>query len=289
MRARAIILMLGALLPAALHGETLRLGWSAWSDAEVMSRLAKQLVEEHTEYEVELVLADIGIQYSGIARGYLDFMMMSWQPETHRDYLEKFQGRIDDLGVLYEGARLGWVVPAYTPVSSLRTIPDLANEEVESRLGWRIQGVDPGAGITRLSESALDAYGLDDYQLQYASGAGMAVALERAITRREWIVITAWRPHWIFGKHDLRFLDDPRGVLGANEEVHVIARQGFRTDFPVVAALLARMHLSMDRLERIMLEGERSGYPQAVEQFIRRNPDAIARWLGRRRDDASPN
>lgn len=272
-------LILVLLLPLAAAADTLRLGWTAWSDAEITSRMAKFLIEKHTEHRVDRVLADIGIQYSGVASGDLDFMLMSWQPETHRDYLDKFAAEIEDLGVLYEGATLGWAVPGYVPVDALGSLEDLARPGVASRLGWRIQGVDPGAGLTRLSEAALEAYGLERYQLQYASGAGMAVALRRAIDRRQWLVVTAWRPHWIFGQHSLRFLDDPKAVLSRDESVHAIARPGFRRDYPRVAALLARMHLTLDELEAIMLAGETEGYQHAVEEFVRTHSDRIDKWL----------
>lgn len=276
---KRILLAICLAINTSANAETFRLGWAAWSDAEVMSRLAKLVIEENTDHQVDRILADIGIQYSGIASGDLDFMMMSWQPETHRDYLEKFGDDLDDLGCLYAGARLGWAVPAYVPASTLGTITDLSKPAVQRSLGWRIQGVDPGAGITRLSEEALEAYRLEHYQLQYASGAGMAVALKRAIDRNQWIVITAWRPHWIFGKHELRFLEDPKGILSSDETVHVIARKGLREEHPDVAAILAQMQLPIEELEAIMLAGENSSYDQAVRDYVRQHPERVSRWV----------
>lgn len=277
---RLIVVVVTALLiHSSPRADTLRVGWAAWSDAEVMSRMAKLLVEEHTEHRVERVLADLGIQYSGIASGHLDFMMMSWQPETHRDYLEKFGGELEDLGVLYEGARLGWAVPDYIPESAISSIADLARPENKKALGWRIQGVDPGAGITRLSEAALETYNLHGYQLQYASGAGMAVALRRAIDRQRWIVVTAWRPHWIFGQHNLRFLEDPEGALSEREEVHALARENLSAEYPEVTDLLRRMYLPLSELEQIMLEGERTSYQQGVEAWMQENRPRVNYWL----------
>lgn len=274
------LLVIALMLVSGPAGaDVLRLGWAAWSDAEIMSRMAKVLIDEHTPHRVDRVLADIGIQYSGVARGHLDFMMMSWQPQTHRDYLDKFGDDLEDLGVLYAGARLGWAVPAYMSSERVGSIADLAKPEVSRALGWRIQGIDPGAGLTRLSERALRVYRLDDYQLQYASGAGMAVALQRAIDRKRWIVVTAWRPHWIFGQFDLRFLDDPKSVLSSNESVHVIARKGFRTDYPEVAGILSRMHLPLPMLEAIMLDAQRTDYQQAVLRFLDSHPDLVDEWL----------
>src|SRR3546814_9098656 len=98
--------------------------------------------------------------------------------------------------------------------------------------------IDPGAGLMRLSKDAVEEYGLDDYELVSASGAAMTAALERAVKRKEWIVVTGWSPHWMFGAHELRYLEDPKGVLGGQEHIDVIARKGFYQDHPEVGAFL---------------------------------------------------
>src|SRR3546814_19299032 len=67
--------------------------------------------------------------------------------------------------------------------------------------------IDPGAGLMRLSKDAVEEYGLDDYELVSASGAAMTAARERAVKRTEWIVVTGWSPHWMFGAHELRYLE----------------------------------------------------------------------------------
>ena len=164
-------------------------------------------------YEVELLQTDIAPQYQGLATGSIDIMLMSWQPGTHEDYIKKVGTKVVNLGLLYTHARLGWVVPGYIPESDLKSIEDLKKPEVREKLDGTITGIDPGAGLTRLSEKAIEDYGLD-YALQVSSGAGMTAALERAVRRKEWIVVTGWSPHWMFGAYDLRYLDDPKGVLG---------------------------------------------------------------------------
>ena len=67
-------------------------------------------------------------------------------------------------------------------------------------------------------------YGLTDYQLISASDAAMLSGVERAERRKEWIVATAWSPHWMFAKSQLRYLDDPKGSLGGLESVNKLVR-----------------------------------------------------------------
>jgi len=269
--------LLSALAPARA-AEPVRIGWTHWTDGVFVTRLAAHLIEHRLGREVELVEAPISEQYQAIAAGRIDVMMMSWQPTTHGPYLERVAGSVEHLGVLYDDARLGWAVPAYVPADAVAAIPDLA--EHTARFDARVTGIDPAAGLTRLSRVALGRYGLDGFELETSSGPAMARALAEAVADREWIVVTAWNPHWIFARHDLRYLDDPENVLGGSERVHVLARAGFYADHPAVARLLARMYIDRDRLETALLDLTEAGETAAVERFIADNATAVAHWLG---------
>lgn len=259
--------------------EPIRIGWTAWSDAEFVTKLAARLIEHRLGREVELLQIDIAPQYQGVAQGDIDLMLMSWQPDTHADYLEKVGGDVVNLSLLYTGARLGWAVPTYVPEDQVASIADLAKEAVKERFDETVTGIDPGAGLSRLSEGALEAYGLDDYRLQLSSGAGMTAALERAVRRGDWIVVTAWRPHWMFGVYDLRFLEDPKGALGGRERVHAVARRGFYKDHPEVTAFIGRMSIPLDELEVAMNRAREISYEAAVDEYIARHAARVEYWV----------
>ncbi len=159
-------------------------------------------------------------------------MLMSWQPLTHKPYLDKVRQDVVDLGPMYTRAKLGWVVPSYIRNPSLRAFEDLKKPEVKQKLGSKIPGIDPGAGLMQASEKALKDYGLTDYQLISASDAAMLSGVERAERRKDWIVATAWSPHWMFAKSELRYLDDPKGSLGGLESVNKLVRKGFYQEQP---------------------------------------------------------
>ena len=123
-------------------GGPLKLGWSAWADAEVVSLMATQLIESELNQPVERVMADIGIQYQSVARGDLDLMLMAWLPGTHRDYWSKVRDRVLDLGPMYSG-RLGWIVPDYVPKEVIASIEQLQDPQLAARFDGRVQGIDP--------------------------------------------------------------------------------------------------------------------------------------------------
>ena len=277
------VLLAGALAlafgTATAADKTVKIGWTAWSDAEFVTKLAKRILEDRMDYEVELLQTDIAPQYQGLSTGSLDVMLMSWQPGTHADYIEKVGTDVVTLGILYTHARLGWAVPSYIPEDMVGSIDDLKKEEVNDKLDGTITGIDPGAGLTRLSKQVIEDYGLDDYELQISSGAGMTAALERAVRRDDWIVVTAWSPHWMFGAYDLRYLEDPQGVLGSYERVVALSRKGFYQDDIDAASFISRMQIPIDDLQAAMYDAQENSYEEAVTNYIDNNPERIDYWV----------
>src|SRR5699024_6138771 len=175
-------------------------------------------------------------------------------------YWERYQDDVVDLGPLYDGAVLGWAVPDYIPEDKLDSIEDLKDSEIHDKLEGIIQGIDPGAGLMRLSKETVKTYGLDNYQVRSASESAMTAALDRAINRDEWIVVTAWTPHWMFGSWDLRFLDDPKGSLGGEEHIDAVVREGFKEDFQDVAQFMENYYIPLDMLQTYMFKAQEDGY-----------------------------
>lgn len=278
-RLLAVSLLTAGFGSAALAQDAVKIGWTAWSDAEFVTKLAKRIIEDRLDHPVELIQTDIAPQYQGLSTGSIDVMLMSWQPDTHADYIKRVGAETVNLGLLYTHARLGWAVPAYIPESELASIPDLAKDSVREKLNGTITGIDPGAGLTRLSNQAIEEYGLDGYELQISSGAGMTAALQRAVRRDEWIVVTGWSPHWKFGAYELRYLEDPKGVLGSFERVHAVARMGFYQDNVEVASFLSRMQIPIDDLQAAMNVAQETSYDGAVSEYIANNEARINYWV----------
>ena len=265
---------------AAQSGKTVKIGWTAWSDAEFVTKLFKSLVEERTDYTVKLQMSAIGVQYQGVANGDLDAMLMAWLPDTHADYYDKFENDVENLGTLYEDARLGWVVPSYVPEDKLASISDLKKPGIADKLSGKIQGIDPGAGLMQLSNKTMDAYGLgDSYRLVSASGAAMTAALSRAYDNKDWIVVTGWTPHWMFGKWDLRFLKDSKGTLGKAQHIDALGREGFSEAYPQLAGVLSKMHIPLADLQAAMYAARESDYDTAIADFVDSHSDLVDSWF----------
>ncbi|WP_078428436.1 glycine betaine ABC transporter substrate-binding protein [Alkalihalobacterium alkalinitrilicum] len=150
---------------------------------------------------------------------------------------------------------------------------------VGEQLDYTITGIDAGAGIMAATEAAIDAYGLDDYQLQPSSGAAMTSALDAAISNEEAIVVTGWTPHWKFAAYDLKYLEDPEGVFGAAESIHTIVREGLDSDLPEAYEVLDNFYWSPDHMGEIMVAVNEGADPaEAAAAWVEANQDIVTEW-----------
>ena len=83
----------------------------------------------------------------------------------------------------------------------------------------------------------------------------------------------------MFGAYDLRYLDDPEGVLGSFERVHAVAHIGFYQDNIDVASFLSRMQIPIADLQAAMYEAQETSYEEAVTNYIAANKARIDYWV----------
>lgn len=261
--------------------KTINICWGPWATNEAITKVVQPIIEERFGYDVELTRGSIAVIYTGVANGDCDFFLGSWQPETQKSYVKKYGPDMIDMGMLYNGGRLGWAVPDYVPEDTVRTIGDLDQEAVAEKLDGRITGIDSGGGLMQNSEKAMPEYGLEDrFELMASSGPAMTAALDSAISNDEWIVVTAWSPHWMFAAYDLRYLEDPKGRFGGEEQVRAVGRKGFFKEFPRVASFIDRVFMPLPHMEQVMLDAEKNGdVGQAAEMYLQSHPERIDYWV----------
>jgi len=92
-------------------------------------------------------------------------------------------------------------------------------------------------------------------------------------------VVTGWTPHWMFGRWDLRFLDDPKGTLGGAEHIDVVVRKGFKEDYPEVATFLSNYRIEVEELQTAMYDAQDTSYEEAIQTYIDEHSDQIDGWF----------
>lgn len=264
------------LLAGPVAADTVRIAYPNWAEGIAMTNLIAVILEDEMGYDVELTQADPGVIYAAVANGDQDVFLDAWLPSTHADYWAEFGDRLENLGTTFGYGISGLVVPAYVGIDSIEELNGIADE-----LDGKIIGIGTGAGITKMTTEAIAEYDLD-LTLVNSSGPAMTAALADAIEEERPIVVTGWKPHWKFGRFDLKVLDDPRGVFPI-DGIRKVARPGFSEALPEVRDLLVNFSMTEEQLLDLMIRIDDSDdEPIAVAaDWARDNEPLIQSWLPR--------
>ncbi|MDP9700520.1 glycine betaine ABC transporter substrate-binding protein [Paenibacillus polysaccharolyticus] len=274
-----------------VNGDAFKLSYVAWDSEIASTNLLKYVMENKLGYKVNALQVEAGPMWTGVASGDVDASPAAWLPLTHADYWERYKDQVEDLGANMTGVRTGLVVPKY--MTDVNSIEDLetgastsgsssepaANANVGDEVNHRIIGIDPGAGIMKSTASAIEKYGLTNWNLVEGSGAAMTATLDKAYKNKEPIIITGWTPHWMFNQYDLKYLEDPDKVYGDAEEIHTIARKGLKEDHPVAYEFLSRFKWTSDEMGEMMIVIQDGTSPeQAAKDYAEKHKDQIDEW-----------
>ena len=250
------------------------IGYVDWSEGIAMSYLAKVMLESKG-YDVMLRNADIAPVFVSMAAGKVDVFMDAWLPATHADYIRKYGDNLEALGVAYKNARMGLVVPSYVTIRSIEEL----NEHKE-KFRNEIIGIDVGAGLMNETERVIREYPVE-LTLKPSSGATMVAFLQKSIENKEWIVVTGWTPHWMFGRYKLKVLDDPKQIYGKAESIHTVTWKGFSEKEPFVTELLRNIRLNDEQISSLMtaVEETRKTETYAARQWMKEHQALVDSWI----------
>lgn len=260
---------------AAMEGKDISIGvFSGWEEGIAASYLWGHIFEE-AGAEVEYQTADPGPTYAGVAQGQVDVSFDAWLPATHEDYWNQYGEDLEDLATWFDDAPLTIAVNKDAPIDSLEELK--ANAD---KFGNKIIGIDPGAGLTRITkDEVIPQYGLDNMELVTSSTTAMLAELKSATDKGENIAVTLWQPHWAYSAFPIKNLEDPKNALGDPEEIHAFGTKGFSDEFPQAAEWIKNFKMTSDQLqslEDIMFNknnGEKNA--ESVEQWLQENPDFV--------------
>ncbi len=248
----------------------LRIVYTDWSESMALTYLTSILLERDLGFGVSLKMTEVDNVFNEIASAEADIFVDAWLPSTHSEYLALYENRIEVLGINYQPARTGFVVPKYMDIESIGQLNDYYTGP--------IAGIDTTAGIMRVAREVIEAYGLQN-ELRVLSEEQMIGELRNAVRRQERIVITGWDPHWMFFRYDLKFLMDPLEIFMQEEQIYSIARTGFADENPVVATFLERMVLTERQMKSLLFEMHLSADPrEGVKKWIKENEFVVNQW-----------
>lgn len=155
-------------------------------------------------------------------------------------------------------------------------------EEVNysEEMNYEITGIEAGAGVVAAAQTAVEEYdSLAGWEVVTSSSGAMATALGEAIENEEPIVVTGWTPHWKFAKYDLKYLKDPKGTFGGEEQIKTMVRKGLESDMPNAYKILDQFHWTTADMETVMLNITDGAEPaEAAKTWIEKNQDKVSEW-----------
>jgi glycine betaine/proline transport system substrate-binding protein len=273
---RLTLLAAASAVASTALADTVKIAYPNWAEGIALTNLAKAVLEEEMGYEVELTQADPGVIYASVADGDQDLFLDAWLPNTHADYWEQHGDRLENLGTAFGYGVTGLVVPAYVEIDSIAELNSIADQ-----LDGKITGIGTGAGITGNTNIAIDEYDLDLEQVN-SSGPAMTAALADAVAQKKAIVVTGWKPHWKFGRFDLKVLEDPKGVYPI-DGMRKVARPGFSEEMPEVADFILNFTLTEEQLLSLMLAIDDSDDDplDVAYDWMRDNGPLVDSWIPR--------
>ncbi|GEL77998.1 glycine betaine ABC transporter substrate-binding protein [Tenuibacillus multivorans] len=258
--------------------ETIVFGQTTWTSTKAPTQIAKQILEE-AGYEVEIKLLDQPIIWEGLKTEEIDIFMDAWLPYTEEALWEKYKGDLQKVATSYEEVPLGWVVPEYVDAE---TIDDLAGQA--DKFDGEVLTIGEGAGIVSISKEVMqdENYNLDGYELVPSSEAAMMGVMENKFKNEEPFIITGWRPHSMFAKYDLKFLEDTQEHF-KYDNVYVLSYKGLEDKHPEVYDILSEWSIEVSDLEEMMnayQENDKS-FEDSAAEWIEENRDTVDEWLGK--------
>lgn len=243
-----------------------------WAEGIAFTHLAKVALEANG-YHAIITPLEPGPIYATLAQGDADLFFDAWLPNTHSIYWDKYGDRLINLGESYSNGSTGLVVPTYVKEKS---IEELNTSKI--KFDGKIFGVSSGAGIHKNTLIAIEEYDLEFEQVT-ASGPAMISALQKAYNRKEPIIITGWKPHHMWDKFDLKFLEDPKKIY-PRDVCAIISRKGFQDDMPNVAIFCKNFNLDEEQLYDLMNDIRETGKPlQASKAWYQKNRTLVDSWF----------
>lgn len=292
MRKLMIVLMVMAVLvPTGIFAngqsekadtQTVKLTYVNWEEGVAWTHAIAAILEDEYGYEVELTAADVAPAISSVANGDQDFFMEGWLPNLHTVYTEGTD--IVEIKTIYENGVVGLIVPTYMVEDGVKTISDLAKPEVAKKLDYKITGIDAGAGMMiKCEEELIPKYGLDDagIELIASSGPAMLASMDAAIERNEYIVGMGWQPHSMFGRYDLKILEQDKDMVYAPDDIIILGRPGVEEEMPEVTAFMKNVFWTNETIGSLMVHIGDSNKDtlEAAREWKNANTDVWQDWV----------
>ncbi|MBU2897893.1 glycine betaine ABC transporter substrate-binding protein [Vibrio hepatarius] len=223
-------------------------------------------VLKNMKFEVERIFSPHQENFEKLKTGEIDMLSSAWLPSSHGIYKSDVEEveQLIELGLHYEPYAL-WGVPDYVPKDMVSEVVDLLKPEVVKKMIPKIQGINPGAGITRFSIRMMEEYGLSKAGYKFFTGSedDCLSAFEDAVANKKWVIVPLWKPQFLHYRYDIRELKEPKGLLGIVDRALLLLRDDKKNLFTEKQLkTLDSLRFSNDIIAELDYKVCREGKPQ---------------------------
>jgi len=104
-----------------VDGVEVELVSTPWDSERASSGVMKEVMEQKG-FNVTVTPVDVAVVFESIANGDADATLAAWLPATHKEFYEKHQDDLIDLGPNLMGAKIGLTVPEYMDIDSIEDL-----------------------------------------------------------------------------------------------------------------------------------------------------------------------
>lgn len=226
-------------------------------------KLFKRLVEDKLGIAVEGIEMPNEFLFQSIADGTVDGTLAPWIPSmtAHRD---KFEDKIVDLGANTPECFMGLTVNKNAPVDSIDALKDKM-----SLFGHVIYSCRRTTYIGSMIPKLLKEYGLEGVEVIYMDEKELFDTVSRKISKKENVLFTGWKPHYLFGKHDLKILVDKKKLFGIEETMTTFVSKQLQKENPELTQLLKEFKVHPNGLNIALNKIENGqAYDTVVDAYI---------------------
>lgn len=282
---------------------TITIGIPPWAGETFRSHLLANTLEE-VGYETEIQELDPGVMYTSLAEGDLDVTVGGWLPTTHQSFWDEVGDDLEIAGINVSQTWLGLAIPDYAN-EDIQSLEDLAGDtEFGQSVEHQIIGIDPGAGVMQNTETAMEEYGLDNWELSPSSDPAMTTAVREALANEEPIIATVWEPHSTFALEEgnLRKLDDPQNIYNdpeatsafleenapqfadtdvASDVIATVVPEEFADEAPLAYQIFQNFSVSPDDDSDAILQitVEDRDAEEVADEWYQENQDTVQSWI----------
>ncbi len=257
---------------------TIVFGQTPWTSTAPPTQIAKQILEEQG-YTVEVKHVSQPIIWDGMSNKEIDFFMDAWLPYTEAPRWEEYKDELVKVATSYKNAELGLAVPSYVEENSIEELK--ANAE---KYDGEILTIAEGAGIVNIARELVKGENLDEsgFELKTSSEGAMISAAQSKIDDKEPVVFTPWRPHSVFARNDLKFLEGQGDYFKA-DNVYVLSYKGIKEAHPEAYKILSNWSISIPEIESMIRKNEENGtsFEKLATEWIEKNRDKVDQMIGK--------